>query len=135
MVEKATAQRAPLSESEYRPSWIWRKFIEALEPPVKRKFKAAPAFLPTEQRTAPEVLKDFLEAHKGLLASIPRLEALDLGKIRIVSPFAAWMRYPLGLVFLIVPAHCRRHLWQAEQVVERLPLHRERANPWKGFSS
>lgn len=120
IVDAAIARGNPLGEQDYRPSWIWRKFIEALEPPVKRKFKAAAAFIPAKQRPAQESLDEFLKAHGHLLAALPKLEPLDLQKIRIVSPFAAWMRYPLGLVFYIIPAHCRRHLWQAEQVIARL---------------
>jgi hypothetical protein len=124
IVDAAIARGEPRGADEYQPSWIWRKFVALLEPPVKRKFKAVPAFLPAQQRPADEALRDFVEAHQRLIDALPQLEPLDLGKIRIVSPFASWMRYPLGLVFYIVPAHCRRHLWQAGQVVARLPAAR-----------
>jgi hypothetical protein len=121
IVDAAIARGEPRGVDDYQPSWIWPQFVAVLEPPVKRKFKAVSTFLPTQQRPADEVFRDFVEAHQRLIDALPQLEPLDLGKIRIVSPFASWMRYPLGLVFYIVPAHCRRHLWQADQVVARLP--------------
>jgi hypothetical protein len=126
MVEEAIRRGAPVGASEYKPAWIWRKFLGGLEPPVKRKFKAAPAFVPESRRPAGEILNDFAACHEHLIDALPKLDALDLGKIRIVSPFASWMRYPLGLVFYIIPAHCRRHLWQAEQAAARLRKSGER---------
>ena len=121
-VDEAIDRGAPLGTSPYKPRWIWRKFVESLEPPVKRKFKTAPAFVPDRQRPSQDVLRDFLEAHQRLLDALPRVDPLDLRKIRIASPFAQWMRYPLGLVFYLVPAHCRRHLWQADQAVARFSV-------------
>ncbi len=121
MVDDAITRGTPLGDREYKPAWIWRKFLGALEPPVKRRFKAAAAFVPEKQRPASEVLNDFVASHEHLIDALPKLDPLDLGQIRITSPFASWMRYPLGLTFYIIPAHCRRHLWQADQVVARLP--------------
>ncbi len=60
--------------------------------------------------------RDFFAAHQWVLDKLEALDTLDLGRIKVESPFAKWMRYPLGLVFYILPAHCRRHLWQAENV-------------------
>lgn len=122
LIDEAIARGAPLSAREYQPSWIWRKFLASLEPPVKRKFKTAPAFIPQAQRPPGDVLREFLEEHQRLIDALPRIEPLDLSKIRIASPFAHWMRYPLGLVFYLVPAHCRRHLWQADQAVARFTV-------------
>lgn len=120
IVDEAIARGTPQGIAEYQPAWIWRKFLGALEPPVKRKFKAAAAFVPDNQRPAQEILNDFVQSHEGLIEALPKLEPLDLERIRITSPFASWMRYPLGLTFYIIPAHCRRHLWQADQVAARL---------------
>jgi len=109
----------PLGSREYRPSWIWRKFVASLEPPVKRKFKAPAPFVPSTARRKEQIATDFMVSHQEILAVLPSIERLDTRRIRISSPFASWVRYPLGLVFYILPAHCRRHLWQAREALAR----------------
>jgi hypothetical protein len=41
---------------------------------------------------------------------------LDLNRIRFHNPFVATLRFTVGAGLLIIAAHNRRHLWQAEQV-------------------
>ena len=45
---------------------------------------------------------------------------IDLGRLRIISPFDKRVRHNLYSAFRIVAAHQRRHLWQAEQAVAQL---------------
>ncbi len=106
----------PAGGAGYTPGWLGRWFVGYLEPPVKRGFKAPAPFVPADARRLGEVKSDFLAAHEFMLSRLDALDRLDLGRIRIESPFAKWVSYPLGLVFYILPAHCRRHLWQAERV-------------------
>jgi hypothetical protein len=87
-----------------------------MEPPVKRGFRAPAPFVPGSVRPVEEARRDFVAAHEFILSKAEALDRLDLGRIKIESPFAKWISYPLGLVFYILPAHCRRHLWQAENV-------------------
>jgi hypothetical protein len=41
---------------------------------------------------------------------------LDLGRARVSSPVAAWVRLSLGSAFALMVAHERRHLWQARGI-------------------
>jgi len=45
---------------------------------------------------------------------------LDLGKLRIVSPFDSRIKYNLYSCLRLIPAHQRLHLRQAEQVVHKV---------------
>lgn len=100
----------------YQPSWIWRWFVWSLEPPVRLRVPTPEKFLPPPQLTPRAALEEFLAVHEELLALLPELDELDLGAVKIRSPFGEWMQYPVGLVFCILPAHMRRHLWQADQL-------------------
>lgn len=116
LIEFHLGKGTPESGNSYSPGWLGRKFVAYLEPPVKHGFKAPAPFVPAGARRLEEVKRDFMGAHQEILARLEALNRLDLGRIKIESPFAKWVTYPLGLVFYILPAHCRRHLWQAERV-------------------
>jgi hypothetical protein len=116
--DRCLAEGRPRGAQSYQPGWLWRKFVESMEPPVSRKYPTAPGFVPSGARSVSEVKRDFFAVHQAILDKLPELEARDLGRIKVQSPFARWMRYPLGLVFYILPAHCRRHVWQAWKVRE-----------------
>ena len=64
-------------------------------------------------------LTAFVRVHESLRERVPRLAPVDLGRIRVPSPFAKWVSYSLGLVCYLIPAHCRRHLAQARAAVNR----------------
>jgi hypothetical protein len=109
------ARAAKRSDRPYVPGWLGRWFIRNIEGPAKRRYQAPARFVPPSPRSGAESLAAFLASHETLLARIPQLAPLDLRRIRVTSPFAAWMTYPLGLVCYLVPAHCRRHLEQARR--------------------
>lgn len=41
---------------------------------------------------------------------------IDLNRTRFVNPFIPLVRFTVGTGFLVIAAHERRHLWQAERV-------------------
>lgn len=115
-IEEHLKKGVPADGEGYKPGWLGRKFLAYLEPPVKLGVKAPAPFVPKNARRLDEVKSDFTAAHEFMLSRLEALDRLDLGHIGIESPFAKWITYPLGLVFYVLPAHCRRHLWQAERV-------------------
>jgi hypothetical protein len=42
---------------------------------------------------------------------------LALDRVKITSPFAENRKYSAYSAFVLIPAHKRRHLWQAEQAL------------------
>jgi len=116
----AVADGAPRSERSYAPGWLGRWFLAQMDVPVKRGFPTKPNFVPRSTRCGAESLAAFVRVYELLLGRAPQLAALDLCRIRVQSPFAKWMSYPLGLVCYLIPAHCRRHLAQARAAAGEL---------------
>lgn len=112
-LDGAIAQSEYLSDRAYVPGWLGRWFLAQIDGPAPRAFPAPPQFHPRSASSGAQALEAYCEAHEKMLARIPNLEPLDLGRIRVRSPFARWIYYPVGLTCYLIPAHCRRHLAQA----------------------
>ncbi len=91
-----------------------------LEPPVRKRIKTTPAFVPKSVRAKSEALAEFTALQTQLVDLLRSTQELPIGKMRIVSPFDSRVKYNVYSAFLIVAAHERRHLWQAEQAVDAL---------------
>ena len=91
-----------------------------LEPPVRRRTKTSPAFVPKSARAKSESLAEFNALQKELIVLAHASQDVPLQKMKIVSPFDRRVRYNVLSAFFIITAHQRRHLWQAEQAVAAL---------------
>ena len=89
------------------------KFV--LEPPTKWHSVTTSKFEPLLVEPIEQVAPNFLELQKQLTELVEEVADLDLNRIRMVSPVSSRVRYNLYSCFLIIAAHQRRHLWQAEQ--------------------
>src|SRR4030095_1511503 len=85
------------------------------------KVNALPSLPPCARRTTEEESRRFLRMHQDLAHRIERSRGIDAARIRIQSPIASWIHYPLGFSCDFVLAHERRPLWQAWQVRRQLP--------------
>jgi hypothetical protein len=99
-----------------RPGWFGRWFINQMDAPPRRKLKSPKQGIPAEHKTGQEILKAFISAHDDLRSLIHEARDLDLNRIRFRNPFIGILRYTVGLGMLVIGAHDRRHLWQANQV-------------------
>jgi hypothetical protein len=94
--------------------WFTRLFISYEEPPPKIKLPAPKKIAPPSQVTS-AVVGDFQDTQKQLADFVREWGGADLGDLRLRDPL-----FPLHLTLdtelLIVAAHNRRHLWQAENV-------------------
>jgi len=97
--------------------WMLCKFVE---PPYKRKIDTPPKFNPQEVRSPDNVLADWDRLQRELGNRIDAAEGLALNKVKVVSPFFDKMQYNLLSALLVIPAHQRRHIWQADQVLKLL---------------
>lgn len=102
----------------YRPGgWLTRRFITSMEPPPKQKFGAFRKIQPASTEYQGEaVLSVFLAEQEKLAAFVTDRRQIDLGTIRFWNPFLKGMRFTVSSGLLLIGAHNRRHLWQAEQV-------------------
>jgi hypothetical protein len=99
------------------PGWFGRYFIRSLEPPPKRKLPAPKKIVPLSRISCHEALDEFLRSHEDVRAVIRDAAGLDLNRIRFHNPFIGVLRFTVGTGLLIITAHDRRHLWQAESVL------------------
>jgi len=98
------------------PGWFGRWFISQMEAPPRRKLKTPKQGIPEAQKSGEEVLRAFIAAHDELRLLIDEARVLDLNRIRFRNPFIGLLRYSVGTALLVIGAHDRRLLWQANQV-------------------
>lgn len=88
-------------------------FIRAQEPPVKRKTRAFPEYVPPTARRTEDVQREFMELQDRLIERVKAADSLDLSKMLIRSPAVSWLKFNAAVWFAATAAHERRHLWQA----------------------
>lgn len=101
-----------------QPGWFGRYFIRTMEPPPKRKMRAPEKIVPASRIAAQQALEGFLRSQDDVRAVIRDAAGLDLNHIRFRNPFIGFLRFTVGTGLMVLAAHTRRHLWQAERVLE-----------------
>lgn len=100
-----------------KPDLIGRLFRWILEPPVRLRVKTTQPFEPLlDAGSSPDAVLERFLALQGQLRSL--YEAADgwaADRVKVTSPFAKSVKYSLYSALLIIPAHERRHLWQARR--------------------
>jgi len=104
--------------SAIRPGWFGRWYIAKMEPPVRTRFKTVKKVTPEAEGDGQVALRDFVDSHAEARRVMASWEQLDLNHVRFRNPFVPVLRFTVGTGLLIVNAHDRRHLWQAERVKE-----------------
>jgi hypothetical protein len=110
-------QRSVGREHRYRPDLIGRFLAWLLEPPFRSKTKTAKPFEPIAIGSQAAVVGEFEERQQALVARVQRCDGRDLERLKVVSPFNASAKYNLYSALIILTAHQRRHLWQADQAL------------------
>jgi hypothetical protein len=95
-----------------------RFFVSKLEPPVKPSFRGrAPRNIqPRSEPPLGEALESFLISQDEVRAFLRENEGLDLARVSFQNPFLPLIRFSLATGLHAIPAHERRHLWQAWRV-------------------
>jgi hypothetical protein len=115
------AKTSPASKRKpIQPGWLGRWFISELEPPPRRKLKSPKKARPAAQPRGAEALTAFLAAHDQVRALVEEARDLDLNRIRFRNPFLRLLPWTVGTGLMIIGAHDRRHLWQAQQVLKAM---------------
>lgn len=104
----------------YRTDFWGRLFSWILEPPARNRSKTPVPFEPVECKEISTVLAAFVERQERIVAALHRCRGRAIDQVKMSSPIDRRIRYSIWSSFLIVAAHQRRHLWQAEQAVRSL---------------
>ena len=97
------------------PGFFGRKFIESLEPPVKRRTRAPGKIKPRAVSSRAEILDAYHKAHDDLRQLIADAATIDVNRATFTNPFIRFIRVRVSTGLHVIAAHDRRHLWQAEQ--------------------
>jgi len=89
-----------------------------MEPPVRTRFRTLKKVTPEAEGDGQVALGDFVDSHAEARRVMASWERMDLNHVRFRNPFVPVLRFTVGTGLLIVNAHDRRHLWQAERVKE-----------------
>jgi hypothetical protein len=95
---------------------VGRRFIASLEPPVKRRLKSPSKIRPVSAGGQETIMQLYHEAHAAIRETIVAAAGIDLNRAKFRNPFIPLVRVRVGTGLLVIVAHNRRHLWQAEQV-------------------
>ncbi len=93
-------------------------FIRTLEPPVKSRFKqkAHHSIRPRAAVPLDDAARQFFASQDDVRAFLRRYADIDLAGVRFPNPFIRGVRFSLATGLHVIPAHERRHLWQAWHV-------------------
>jgi hypothetical protein len=97
------------------PGLLGRWFVQSMDAPARRKFKAPAKILPRPDGNPAELLQAFLKSHEQLREVVRGARAVDVNRLRFKNPFIGAIRFTVGTGLMIINAHDRRHLWQAAQ--------------------
>jgi hypothetical protein len=113
-VEYARLGHRPLKAG----GWFSEFFLRKTEPPVSLKVKAPAKITPRPTILPAEALKNFSESNEDIRDFVRATSHLDLCSVRFTNPFIPILRFTVATGLLIIAAHTRRHLWQAERLLE-----------------
>lgn len=119
-MDKARRERVT-GEGPYRYGPIAAWFIGKIEPPSKMKAKAPAIYVPPPVQDPGVAMAEFRRLQTRMAELVREANGLDLGRVKVASPVATFLRFSLGQRFRLIAAHDRRHLHQAWQVRRALP--------------
>ena len=99
------------------PGFLGAWFVRSLEPPPKIKSKSPKNIQPRPAPSLADASLQFLDSHHTALLVFRYHSDLDLASIRFPNPFIKGLRFSLATGFHAIPAHERRHLYQARSVL------------------
>ncbi len=95
-------------------------FINSFEPPVKRRMKSPKQVVPRSAVSRDGIVEAYKNSHASYRALVRASAAVDVTRVKGPNPFFSFVPMRVSTVLKIIPAHDRRHLWQAQNVKRAL---------------
>ena len=111
-------RRGLYSPGPYVYNWIGRIHVLVARPDSWIRVKAQRAFEPAPGRTRQEIMAAFRAYQVQYVDRLRQANGLDLARARVASPVVRWLPMPLGSAFALLITHERRHLVQAQRLLE-----------------
>lgn len=117
-IDRARA-RGVVGERKSGRTILGRVVVWGMEPPPKwfSRMRTWPEIEPARDLDPAVTLNDFEALHEELIVRMNEAADLDLRRVRVRSALDSRLRLSLGDWFHFIPAHARRHLWQAAEVL------------------
>jgi hypothetical protein len=103
-----------------RPTPFGRWFVRYLEPPARFKSKAIQQGTPAERVPRAGLVERYKQSHEIYRHLVRASAAVDVNRVVRPNAIIKQVKMRLATVLLIIPAHDRRHLWQAANVKRAL---------------
>jgi hypothetical protein len=100
------------------PGFFGRQFANSLEPPAKFRSSAPGKIKPMPSRGRDEIMRAYRGAHDRVRQLIREAAEFDTNRATFPNPFFSFINVSVSTGFLVICAHDRRHLWQAERVTQ-----------------
>jgi hypothetical protein len=114
---RSPREKKVTASGPFRLDWNARLLKYWLEPPTRLRLPTGAPFKLINVQDAAAAFSDFKSLNAQLEEQLASARGLDLGGARIVSPFAQNVKYSVYSAFVLIAAHNRRHLWQAENAL------------------
>ncbi|MGM0459103.1 MAG: DinB family protein [Bacteroidota bacterium] len=114
----------PVNGSSFSPGFVARKVAEYLEPPYKFGIKTIKPMFPSQVDLNPaDTFNQLIQFQDKLIELLSRAEKekWNLDRIKGNHPLIKFIKISYTDFFLFIDAHQRRHFWQIEQILKRLP--------------
>jgi hypothetical protein len=119
-IADAISAAPPAAAKPARPNLLGRAFLWFIEPPVRVKTPAPGTAHPASLFELAGVRSEFERTLTTVKALALRAVKVDSGRARFANPFAGGRRvFNVATGIMVLLAHARRHLLQAERVKAR----------------
>ena len=97
-----------------------RWFVNTLEPPPRQRVKARPQVVPRSKVPLDGLVDAFKASHEPYRELVRASADVDVNRVTGPNPFFKIIPMRVSTVLRVIPAHDRRHLWQAANVKRAL---------------
>ena len=102
---------------QYKQSLIGKMIAKGVDPASVRKTKTFKVFFPASSNINKNIIDEYVNSAKKLIELTQKMLSLDLRKYKLSSPANSLIKLNLGDPLIIIPLHDKRHLNQAERVM------------------
>lgn len=120
-IEKRVSAAPESPEAEvFKSSWLGGKFAKSLEPYGEKvnKMRSPGNMNPNNSQLSPTVVDKFLKQQRHMQELLPLAEKVDLQKVKTSTSLSAFIKLRLGDTLMVVIYHNRRHVAQAQRVLQ-----------------
>ncbi len=123
-VEKRKTIPVFKNKISFAPKWTVKKLAQFIEPPYRFGVKTLKPMQPSNiELSAAETFMRLIEINEEIVTLINKAEEeqWNLNKIKGNHPLFKLYRMSLIDYLVFIDAHQRRHFWQIEQILTRIP--------------